>query len=98
MHVVCGKDRQQVERVYSYLGESGEHIAIEGQPTAFEQTLKLANTLSDEAKEEAYFEREDIVWPDEELVMQVAKHWSIDPTTFDERADMEAGLGWLGKR
>lgn len=58
----------QIERVYSYLGESGESIAIEGQPTKFERTLKLINTFSDEAKDEKYFERENLVWADEELV------------------------------
>lgn len=88
----------QVERVYSYLGESGENIAIEGQPTEFEQTLKLANTFSDEAKDEKYFEREDLVWADEELLMQVAEHWSIDPTKFDERDDIAPSLGLLGKK
>jgi hypothetical protein len=88
----------QVDRVYSYLGESGENIAIEGQPTEFEKTLKLANTFSDEAKDEKYFEREDLVWADEELLMQVAGHWSIDPTKLDERRDIAPSLGLLGQR
>lgn len=88
----------QVERVYSYLGESGENIAIEGKPTEFEQTLKLANTFLDEAKEENYFEREDLVWADEELLLQVAGHWSIDPTKLDERQDIAPSLGLLGQR
>lgn len=87
-----------IERVYSYLGESGENIVIEGQPTEFEQILKLANTFSNEVKDEKYFERVDIVWEDEELVMQVAEHWSIDPTKFDEREDIAPGLGLLGQR
>jgi hypothetical protein len=88
----------QVERVYSFLGESGENISIEGQPTEFEKTLKLANTFSDEAKDEKYFEREDLVWADEELLMQVAEHWSIDPSKLDERQDIEPSLGLLGQR
>jgi hypothetical protein len=88
----------QVERVYSYLGESGENIAIEGQPTEFEQTLKLANTFSNEAKDEKYFEREDVIWADEELLMQVAGHWSIDPTKLDDRKDIAPSLGLLGQR
>jgi len=87
----------QIERVYSYLGESGENIAIEGQPTEFERTLKLANTFSNEAKDEKYFEREDLVWADEELVMQVAGHWSIDPTKLYERKDVPPSLGLLGQ-
>ncbi|QES87343.1 hypothetical protein [Rhizosphaericola mali] len=88
----------QIERVYSYLGESGENITIEGQPTEFEKNLKLANTFSDEAKDEKYFEREDLVWADEELLMQVAEHWSIDPTKLDERQDIPRSLGLLGQR
>jgi hypothetical protein len=88
----------QIERVYSFLGESGENIVIEGQPTKFEQTLKIANTFSDEAKDEKYFEREDLVWADEELLMQVAGHWSIDPTKLDERKDIIPGLGLIGQR
>jgi hypothetical protein len=88
----------QVVRVYSYLGESRENVVIEGKPTEFEQTLKLANTFSDETKDEKYFEREDVVWADEELVMQVAGHWSIDPTKLDERKDIRPNLGLLGQR
>lgn len=88
----------QVDRVYSYLGESGENIAIEGQPTEFERTLNLANTFSDESKEEKYFEREDIVWADEELLMKVAEHWSIDPSKLYERQDILPSLGLLGQR
>ena len=88
----------QVERVYSFLGESGENIAIEGQPTEFERTLKLVNTFSDEAKDREYFEREGLVWPDEELLMQVAGNWSIDPTKLDERHDIIPSLGLLGQR
>ncbi|WP_276975780.1 hypothetical protein [Flavobacterium filum] len=88
----------QVVRVYSFLGESGENLAIEGKPTKFEQTLKLVNTFSDEAKNEEYFEGEDLDWPDEELLMQVAGHWSIDPTKIEERNDIAAGLGLLAQR
>jgi hypothetical protein len=87
----------EVKRVYSYLGESGENIAIEGEPTDFEKTLKLANTFSAEAKDQKYFEREDIVWADEETVMKVAEHWSIDPTQLENRKDISPGLGLLGQ-
>lgn len=88
----------QIERVYSFSGESGENLAIEGEPTKFEQTLKLVNTFSDEAKNEEYFEREDLDWPDEELLMQVAGHWSIDPTKLEERNAIAPGLGLLAQQ
>lgn len=88
----------QIERLYSYLGESGENILIEGEPSPFERTIKLANTFSEEAKSEKYFEQEDIVWADEDLVMKVAEHWSIDPSQLDNRKDIPPGLGLLGER
>ena len=88
----------QIERVYSYLGESGENILIEGKPTEFELTLKLANTFSEEAQKDDYFDREDIVWADEELVMKVAEHWSIDPSQLATRQDISPSIGLLGQR
>ena len=85
----------QVKRIYSYWGSNGI-ILVEGQPTEFEQSLKLANTISDEN----YFERENIVWdrPNEDLVMKIAEHWSIDPTKLEERKDIPLILGLLGER
>ncbi len=88
----------QIDRVYAFSGESGENIAIEGPPTEFEQNLNLANTFSAEAKDESYFDREDLIWPDEELLMEVAEHWSINPTTFDDRKDIAPSLGLVGQR
>ncbi len=82
-------------RVYAFLGESGENLAIEGEPTAFEKTLNLANTFSDESKDENYFEREDITRPYEQLVMEVAAHWSVDPSALEERKDIAPGLGLI---
>ncbi|QNF33197.1 hypothetical protein HUW51_10835 [Adhaeribacter swui] len=88
----------KVSRVYSYLGESGENILIEGTPIGFEKSLKLANTFSDEAKDNKYFEREDITWADEELVMKIAGEWSIDPSQLDKRKDVAPSLGLLGQK
>jgi hypothetical protein len=87
-----------VVRVYSYLGEACENIAVEGQPTEFEQTLNLVNTFSEEANDENYYEREDLVYVDEELLMRVAGHWSVDPTNLEGRNDIAPGLGLLGTR
>jgi hypothetical protein len=88
----------QIERAYSYSGESGENGVIEGEPTEFERTLKLANTFSVEANDPGYFEREDIIWANESLVMQIAANWSIDPSILDQRKDIPLGLGLLGQR
>ena len=88
----------QITRVYSYLGERGENIIIEGEPTEFEKKYKLVNTFSNEAKDEKYFDREDLVIPDEEFLMKVAEHWSIDPTQLENRKDLSPSLGLIGQR
>jgi hypothetical protein len=85
----------EVVRVYAYLGESGENVAIEGEPTVFEKTLNLPNTFSDEAKAADYTEREDITWPYEQLVMEVAANWSVDPSALEDRKDIAPGLGLI---
>jgi hypothetical protein len=87
-----------IKRVYSYLGEAGENVLIEGDATEFEKTLHLVNTLSDDAKEKNYFEREDVNLPDEETVMKIAENWSINPSTLESRNDIIPALGLLGER
>jgi hypothetical protein len=52
----------------------------------------LVNTFSKESKEENYWERQDLITPNEELVIKVAESWSINPTTLSERNDVK-GLG-----
>ena len=84
-------------RVYGYIGESGENIEVFGEETAIEQKYKLGNTLSEEAEQdEDYFSREDLTYPDEEMVMEIAENWSINPTSLDQRTDV-TGLGIVGK-
>lgn len=85
-----------IERVYSFLGESGENIDVSGEPTEIEKKYNLINSLSQEAQNENYFEREDLTYPDEELVMLIAGAWSINPITLDDRQDVK-GLGILGR-
>ena len=70
---------------------------IEGDPTPIESNVNLANTFSEEAKDENYFERTDITFPDEELVMKVAEAWSVNPTTLEGRKDISTGLGLVGR-
>ena len=86
-----------IDRVYSYSGEAGENPVVEGQPTEFEKGFDLINTLSVEAQDPKYFEREDLDFPNEETVMQVAGNWSVDPTKLDERNDIASGLGLLAQ-
>jgi len=85
----------KVERAYAYLGESAENIVIEGNPTAIEANLNLINTFSPEARKDEYFEREDILYPDEDLVMTIAEDWSVNPTTIENDKDIK-GMGLIG--
>jgi hypothetical protein len=84
-------------RYYSFIGERLENILIEGEPTPIETNLNLANTFSEEAKDENYFERKDITFPDEELVMKIAEAWSVNPTKLEVRKDVLPGLGLVGR-
>lgn len=81
-------------RYYAYLGEQGENLRIEGEPSEAEKGIKLINTFSEEAKAENYFEREDLVFPDESMVMSIAKAWSISPADlpFYNKVKKEFGI------
>ena len=86
----------EVKRVYAFSGEAGENIVIEGRATRIENQYKLVDTLSEESDQDNYFDREDLTWPDEELVMEIAGDWSIDPTKLDELKDTQPALGLVG--
>ncbi|MCW3105441.1 MAG: hypothetical protein JWO09_3881 [Bacteroidetes bacterium] len=86
-----------VTRIYAFSGEAGENIAIEGRPTRIENQYQLVNTFSEESDQDNYFDRDDLTWPDEELVMKIAADWSIDPTKLDELKDMQPTLGLVGQ-
>ncbi|MCF7560575.1 hypothetical protein L3X39_07990 [Sabulilitoribacter multivorans] len=87
----------KMERIYSYVGESMENIKVYGTPTIPEKELNLFNSLSEEAKMDEYWEREDLDYADEELVMKIAENWSINPTKLTERTDIKSELGMVGK-
>jgi hypothetical protein len=86
----------QIIRAYFYCGERGDNQLIEGNPTPFEQPYNLVNTFSEKSKESGYWDREDIVFPDEDFVLQVAGSWGVDPMSLEERDDIK-GQGLLGK-
>ncbi len=86
-----------VTRVYSFLGEAGENVLIEGEPTPFEKMLNLVDTSSEEAKDERYLERKDLTLPTEDTLMKVAENWSVNPSTLEVRNDIEPGLGLLAE-
>lgn len=82
-------------RAYAFVGESGENLIVEGLADVDIEPTRLINTLSEEAKTQGYFERDDIEYPTEDLVMRVAAAWSVDPTTLTQRTDLPEGLGLL---
>lgn len=83
-----------IERAYAWLGEEGENLIVEGNPTAAEPK-RLVDTLSPEAQEDNYFAQEDLIYPNLDLVLYMAGKWSINPATLNKRTDIQ-GLGLFG--
>ncbi|MCF6174993.1 MAG: hypothetical protein L3J71_04460 [Victivallaceae bacterium] len=75
----------KIERIYAYIGESGENIKVYGEPTESEIGLTLFNSLSKEAELDEYWEREDLDYADEDIVMIIAESWSINPEFLNGR-------------
>lgn len=80
----------KTERLYSI----GDGVTIiEGQPTAIEQQWALLDTNSEDAADEAYWDRS--VYPDVEHVLEVAQAWSINPMQLETHENVGA-FGYLG--
>ena len=54
------------------------------------------NTFSEEAKQDDYYDRKELEYPDERLVVEIAEKWSINPSTIEERDDTK-GFGLVGQ-
>jgi hypothetical protein len=74
-------------RRYCFVGDSNEISFDEGDPDDAEGSIARAEDLASE--------RDDVEYPNEETVMEIAASWSVDPTTLDERTDLP-GTGLLG--
>lgn len=85
-----------IERLYSYGGESGENLIVEGEPTEIEKQYNLVNTFSEESKIENYWKRKDLDFPDEETVMEIAETWSVNPTKIESYHNID-GEGLIGQ-
>lgn len=93
------KARQgEIVRAYAYMGESGTTLWNTGQKTPEEIELGLCfvDETSPEAKDDSYWEREDLRFPNEEDVLAIARMWSVDP--LFESDQYEPGIGVLGVR
>ena len=85
----------KTERIYAYIGESGENIKVYGKPTEIEKDLNLFNSFSKEAEDENYWDRDDLIFANEELLMKISENWSINPTKLTKRTDITDELGLL---
>ena len=75
----------QLERLYSYLGEIGENLCVEGLPTKIEESYNLENTFKNLIRDDNYYDQNDITFPEESIVMAIAESWSFNPTKFSKK-------------
>jgi len=93
-HIWAKSENGELKRYYSYVGELGINIKIEGEPTEAEKDLNLVNTFLPEAEnEEEYFNDESLVIPDEDTVMEIAGKWSISPMELHHIQEVENDFG-----
>lgn len=87
----------QEVRSYAFSGESGETLIDRGARTSGENELghKYFDTLSPESKDDAYWDRKDLCYPDEDHVMELAGKWSINPSKL-ETLNLPVSVGWVG--
>ncbi|MFG6455632.1 hypothetical protein [Roseateles sp. BYS96W] len=85
--------RGKIERAYGHL--QGDDILNLGAMTAEETVLghRFFDPACAEAQHDAYWQRDDLRFPDEGDVMEVAARWSIDPSVREDMSN-----GWLADR
>ncbi len=81
----------ELKRMYS---SSDGRIIEFGTPTNVEEKYNLIND-EEAKKDENYYDRDDLDYADEEIVLEVAESWSINPIDIEERTDTK-GLGIIG--
>ena len=87
-------NRNVIRLFYEAEGERREL----GEQTDAERALGVSffDGSSPESKDPRYWERKDLVYPDEEHVLKIAGIWSVDPSKLDE-SGLAPSLGLLGK-
>jgi hypothetical protein len=96
-HVWARAERGLLVRGYAYLGERGETLWDVGDPSAEDALgLHFFDERSPAAQDERYWERDDLVFPSEESVMQLARHWCIAPVDLVS-SKYEPALGLYGR-
>jgi hypothetical protein len=76
-------------RRYCWVGDRGEIPLDEGEPAAAEGGIARASDLDRDWDE--------LEFADEETVLEVAREWSVDPSTLDARTDLP-DEGLIGRR
>lgn len=89
------QDGQEV-RALAYLGERGEFLADRGDETDGEANLGYDYYDADHLESEDDGESDDLCFPDEDHVMEVAGEWSINPQTLGD-LEVPSGVGWIGQ-
>lgn len=85
----------KMQRAYCFCGSNGETLFLEGEPTPVEASVELINTLLPEDQAQDW-EDENVFFPDEDFVMQVAEAWSVNPMDLGSRDDIP-GMGYVGE-
>lgn len=70
---------------------------VQGEETAGEKELNLRffDASSPESKQPGYWQRNDLQYPEEEHVLQVAAKWSVNPMNLDQMG-LTPSMGLLG--
>lgn len=94
-HAWVRANNGDIVRAYAYLGERGETLLQAGAKTPEERELgfNFFDEEAPDAKDDAYWERKDLSFPDEGNVMVLAGRWSINPAELGERGLV--GTGWI---
>ena len=84
-------------RAYAFSGESGETLVDRGARTEAEIELgyRYFDSNSHESKDDSYWDREDLCYPDEDHVMALAGKWSVNPSSIGE-LNLPQSIGWVG--
>ncbi len=85
MHIWGLAKNGELIRLYGFIGERGE--------TLFDVDDRSPDASDPKAN---YWAREDLTFPNEDHVMQLAGRWSIDPTTLEGRELTDGWVGGLG--
>lgn len=84
-------------RAFAYLGESIETLINREPRTPGEIELgyEYFDERSSDAITDLYWERDDLCFPDEEHVLEIAGHWSVNPSMIEE-LKLPPSVGWVG--